>query len=527
MCPQPLPDSAGLRCTVPGVPFSTWDGPTSNPQLSQRLAFTSRVLAVAAAALVAASAAGVLEPYAGRVPGAAAAAFAAASGSVLCAQSASRRLHAAQVLLAGVLAIATLWSLGAAALTLAGSAPTGAPSLETALTVALCSLAAAALGSRRLTVRVGQPAAGAALTLSLALTAGHINDPLSPGMALATALCAPLLALATLFARPRLGVMRLLSSAGDPGGMARRIGVVLLVAPFAIAALLAVVDRGEATPRQLYGVFIALQLAVLGAAALMPLSAAAASEWRALHAEEELARTREAASDLAELTAALSEDLQPTAAPADGLDVEVLSEPASGHLAGDVAAVEQVDGQHAVVLLDVAGHGPRAALFASWAKHQLLSSLHEGRAPAAAVAALEQLCRTHAEIASVFLAVVSDTSLRWASAGHPPALVVSDGRLERLGATGPLLGAGGRAWPEQICDLPPGATLVVTSDGLVEARNTSGVEWGPERLEALVARRHAEGPAALAEAVRDAARTHAGSRLTDDATVIAVTRTAG
>jgi serine phosphatase RsbU (regulator of sigma subunit) len=75
--------------------------------------------------------------------------------------------------------------------------------------------------------------------------------------------------------------------------------------------------------------------------------------------------------------------------------------------------------------------------------------------------------------------------LRWASAGHPPPFVVSpEGRVRVLGTlVGDLLlgvdPAAERA--ESVVDLPPGSTVLLYTDGLVERRD-SALDDGLARL---------------------------------------------
>jgi phosphoserine phosphatase RsbU/P len=65
-------------------------------------------------------------------------------------------------------------------------------------------------------------------------------------------------------------------------------------------------------------------------------------------------------------------------------------------------------------------------------------------------------------------------------------------------------------------DLPPGARLVLYSDGISEAENERGEEYGVERLQ-----QHVLKPEANVQSVLDDVRRFAGTRtLRDDATVI-------
>jgi sigma-B regulation protein RsbU (phosphoserine phosphatase) len=110
----------------------------------------------------------------------------------------------------------------------------------------------------------------------------------------------------------------------------------------------------------------------------------------------------------------------------------------------------------------------------------------------------EQLCRsTDADrFATLFLAVYDDAShsLRYTNAGHnPPLLVRADGTVERLWAGGTVLGAfDGVPFEEGQTTLDEGDLLVVYSDGITEAQNATGEEYGEQRLAALAAARRAE-----------------------------------
>ena len=86
--------------------------------------------------------------------------------------------------------------------------------------------------------------------------------------------------------------------------------------------------------------------------------------------------------------------------------------------------------------------------------------------------------------------------LRYANCGHLAALLLrKDGKLERLDSTGTVLGLF-QDWdgPTMECQLHPGDTLALYTDGVTEAFNEAEEEFGEERLvEAL--RRHRDQPA--------------------------------
>jgi sigma-B regulation protein RsbU (phosphoserine phosphatase) len=109
-----------------------------------------------------------------------------------------------------------------------------------------------------------------------------------------------------------------------------------------------------------------------------------------------------------------------------------------------------------------------------------------------------QLCRaTDANrFATLFLALYDDRArtLRYTNAGHnAPLLVRADGSVERLWAGGTVLGAFDFApFEEGQTQLSEGDLLVVYSDGITEAQDAAGEEYGEERLAQLAADRRDE-----------------------------------
>jgi sigma-B regulation protein RsbU (phosphoserine phosphatase) len=105
----------------------------------------------------------------------------------------------------------------------------------------------------------------------------------------------------------------------------------------------------------------------------------------------------------------------------------------------------------------------------------------------------EQLCRAtdSNRFATLFLALYDDRTraLRYTNAGHnAPVLVRADGRVERLTTGGIVVGA----FPAVVFDegrttLGAGDMLVLFSDGVTEAQNSTGEEYGEARLSTFAA----------------------------------------
>ena len=118
--------------------------------------------------------------------------------------------------------------------------------------------------------------------------------------------------------------------------------------------------------------------------------------------------------------------------------------------------------------------------------------------------------------------------LRYVNGGHnPPLLVPVDGRpCQRLAPTGPMVGLlPGAVFAEGRTTMHPGDTLVIFTDGLVEAENAAGEELGDAVL-AEVVRRHPQGSAdELFELLLTCTFAHMeGGGFKDDVTLVVVKR---
>lgn len=200
--------------------------------------------------------------------------------------------------------------------------------------------------------------------------------------------------------------------------------------------------------------------------------------------------------------------------------------PARGVLAGDCYDVLVLDEDRiAVAVIDVSGHGPGSGVLALRAKEQLTAALHAGQSPGQALGSVAANLGDTGEqfLTCLVLEASRDGTCRYASAGHPPALLLANGELEQLAPTGSLLGPLDSSWDTRVLVLPKESTLVVYTDGLVETRNGCGESFDVSRVRDVI---HANGhahPAELVGALADNLAAFASGTFGDDITVVALT----
>jgi sigma-B regulation protein RsbU (phosphoserine phosphatase) len=123
-----------------------------------------------------------------------------------------------------------------------------------------------------------------------------------------------------------------------------------------------------------------------------------------------------------------------------------------------------------------------------------------------------------------FLALSSDGSACYTSAGHPPVLLRRrNARIEELPSTDIPLGLfGNHAYSSRDLVIEPGDTMLLYTDGVVETVNESGEFFGLDRLRDFV-RSETRSPRALAAALYRRIATHQDmKKLDDDVTFLAV-----
>lgn len=184
------------------------------------------------------------------------------------------------------------------------------------------------------------------------------------------------------------------------------------------------------------------------------------------------------------------------------------------------------DGHVGFTLGDVAGKGPSAALLAVAVLNTFAALAPVCRNPAELSSRINAtLLRraVEARFATMFYGVTApDGVLRYCNAGQEPPAVVRRDRVEWLETGGIVLGLfATAAYEAGTVQLDPGDVVVAFSDGITEARNTAGEEFGRERLHAILRRCRGESARAILDAILGAIHQFsAGAVQYDDITVL-------
>jgi len=185
------------------------------------------------------------------------------------------------------------------------------------------------------------------------------------------------------------------------------------------------------------------------------------------------------------------------------------------------------EGRVGFVLADVAGKGISAAL--------LMANLQAHLRSQSAIVShdfsqtLERVNRMFFEstesnkYATLFIGVYEDETrrLRYVNCGHNPPVIVHGEEVERLWATATVLGLFDewRCEVDETC-LHPGDILAICTDGVLEASNAAGEEFGEEGLVTALHRSSDQSAQDLLESVIATVKQFAPGEQADDLTLI-------
>lgn len=192
----------------------------------------------------------------------------------------------------------------------------------------------------------------------------------------------------------------------------------------------------------------------------------------------------------------------------------------------------------AVVLADISGKGISGALLmanlqanlrsrSAVARQDLLNVNREGKWLPGLLKSVNQLFYENTpddRYATLFLAVYDDVSreLEYANCGHnPPLLFRASGQVEWLRATASVIGFTAE-WEctTEIIRLEPGDILIIYTDGVTEANDAGGNEFGETRLREAVRANQCAKPEELLAAIQRAVQGFSVGEQFDDLTLV-------
>jgi len=191
------------------------------------------------------------------------------------------------------------------------------------------------------------------------------------------------------------------------------------------------------------------------------------------------------------------------------------------------------DGRLAFVVADVAGKGLPAALLMTLLRGSLRSLLSAGLRGSALMTALNTHLVANTpgnRMITCFYGEIDPATGRliYVNAGHNPPYLCDGDQCRMLDSTAVVLGMiEGMPFPEASAELRAGSRLVLYTDGVTEAEDRAGEQFGCERLEAAIGGPgQSEAAGALDVIIETVVRFRGTARQSDDITMMLVSRDA-
>ena len=220
--------------------------------------------------------------------------------------------------------------------------------------------------------------------------------------------------------------------------------------------------------------------------------------------------------------------LPPLVLKAGGVSVAGILEPAYD-VGGDCFDYAANGSVFDFTIMDAMGHGVGSAVTSSLAMGCYRHDRREGRGLLAMHRNLMSTIEAHYRTASFATGLlgrveVGSGALTLTNAGHPLPLLLRGGQVigELTCKPTPPWGIAGGEPTVATEQLEPGDSLVLYTDGVVEARTPEGEEFGIDRLIDLIDRYSSDllPPEAIVRQLVEQVRQHHSTDLTDDATVV-------
>ena len=231
------------------------------------------------------------------------------------------------------------------------------------------------------------------------------------------------------------------------------------------------------------------------------------------------------------LAARVQQSLAPQSLVWNDLSVEAYYSPAHT-IGGDFGVVlPQGDEFLNLVMCDVSGHGVGAALMANRIYSETFHALERRMGPGTLLRRLHDFVHDRIAVDGFYFTMAAarfsqhGRRVAFAAAGHPPAIVVSNGVLRLLDSQSGILGCLSETAPSESADeieLAPGDRLVLYTDGLVEVFNHHDDMLDVEGLAGLVRQSAERALPEMKQAILDGVTAWRHGPLADDVSLVIV-----
>ncbi len=224
--------------------------------------------------------------------------------------------------------------------------------------------------------------------------------------------------------------------------------------------------------------------------------------------------------------------MMPDAPEVEGYEIAGKSVPART-MGGDYFDfIPAPEGRWAVTLGDVSGKGLPAALLMANTHATIRGQTHTGAPVNERIGRSNRmLCDTtdDEKFVTLFYAELDPAAhmIRYCCAGHePPFVARANADTTQLEPDGLALGVmETMEYQERVLELEPGTLLVIYSDGVTDAGNAGGEQFGVERLRSVIDTNKTITADGIVEAIVNAVDAHAGGEPQfDDVTVVVIKR---
>jgi PAS domain S-box-containing protein len=241
-------------------------------------------------------------------------------------------------------------------------------------------------------------------------------------------------------------------------------------------------------------------------------------------------RQKEIEAELS-LAARVQQSLAPQSLFWNDVSVETYYSPART-IGGDFGVVFPHNDEVLTILIcDVSGHGIGPALMANRIYSETLHQLERKAKPGNLLRHLHDFVHDRLATEGFYFTMAAvrlsmpGCRATFAAAGHPPAMLVSNGGVRLLDSQNGILGCLPEAAPtaqEEEIELLPGDRLVLYTDGLVEVFNSFHDMLGVKGLEELVRQSATHALPEMKQAILDGATEWRRGALADDVSLVIV-----